>query len=241
INFLFIFLPISTTFSLDRLILKLKYSNTRFRYIPSQTVSVLAYYLPVLLGIGFFYFDSVFFKFTSPLWLNGLGMWLPSSLPQAILVDISPLLNIKVLVIALGYLTLAFEAIFLFTFWRKKWRVPMLIIGVGLHLGILVCFPIPFFALGVIAIYLLMIPVSFWEKIFNRNKEPKKKLQFYYDGECPLCNRTRIIINHFDSGNRIEFLTVQENAKKQSALANLSMDKLLDDIHSVNNKGKVYV
>src|SRR5690554_1600910 len=99
INFLFIFLPISKTFSLDRLILKLKYSNTLVRYNPPQTVSVLAYYLPVLLGIGFFYFDSVFFKFTSPLWLNGLGMWLPSSLPQAILVDISPLLNIKVLVI----------------------------------------------------------------------------------------------------------------------------------------------
>src|SRR5690606_7183496 len=110
---------------------------------------------------------------------------------------------IKVLVIALGYITLVFEAVFLFTFWRKKWRVPMLIIGIGLHIGILVCFPIPFFALGVIALYLLMVPVRFWEKQFNR-KESKRKLQFYYDGECPLCNRTRIVIDHFDSRNCIE-------------------------------------
>jgi predicted DCC family thiol-disulfide oxidoreductase YuxK len=240
INFLFIFLPLSRTFSLDRLILKLKYSNTRFKYSPPQTVSVLAYYIPVLAGIGFVYFDSIFFKFTSHLWLNGLGMWLPASMPQSILLDISPLLNIKPLVIALGYITLVFEAIFLFTFWRKKWRVPMLIIGIGLHIGILICFPIPLFALGVIALYLLMIPVCFWDRTFNRNKGSKKKLQFYYDGECPLCNRTRIVINHFDSRNYIEFLTVQGNAEKQAALVNIPMDKLLDDIHSIDNKGKVY-
>src|SRR5690606_15745147 len=84
ISFLFIFLPLSKTFSLDRLLLKLKYSNTRFRYNPPQTVSVLAYYLPLLMGIGFVYFDSLFFKYTSHLWLNGLGMWLPASMPQAV-------------------------------------------------------------------------------------------------------------------------------------------------------------
>jgi predicted DCC family thiol-disulfide oxidoreductase YuxK len=241
ISFLFIFLPLSKTFSLDRLILKLKYSNIRFRYNPPQTVSVLAYYIPVLAGIGFVYFDSIFFKYTSHLWLNGLGMWLPSSMPQAVLFNVSFLLNIKFLVIALGYITLIFESLFLFTFWRKKWRVPMLIIGIGLHVGILICFPIPFFALGVIVLYLLMIPVGFWERIFNRNADSKKNLQFYYDGECPLCNRIRITINHFDYGNRIEFLTVQENAAKQPALANIPIDKLLDDIHSVDHKGKVYV
>src|SRR5690606_40702502 len=115
----FMFLPLSNTFSLDRLILKLKYSNTRFRYNPAQTVSVLAYYLPLLMGIGFVYFDSLFFKYTSHLWLNGLGMWLPASMPQAVLFDISFLLNIKFLVIALGYITLIFETIFLFTFWKK--------------------------------------------------------------------------------------------------------------------------
>lgn len=241
ISFLFMFLPLSKTFSLDRLILKLKYSNTRFKYSPPQTVSVLAYYIPILAGIGFVYFDSLFFKYTSHLWLNGLGMWLPSSMPQAVLFNVSFLLNVKFLVIALGYITLVFETIFLFIFWRKKWRLPILIIGIGLHIGILICFPIPLFALGVIALYILMVPVGFWKKIFNRNKESKNSLQFYLDGECPLCSRICITINHFDSGNRIEFLTVQENASKQPALADIPMDKLLDNIYSVNSKGEIYV
>jgi predicted DCC family thiol-disulfide oxidoreductase YuxK len=240
INFLFIILPISKTISLDRLLLKLKYSNTRFRYDPPGTVSALAYYVTVLFGVGFVYFDSVFFKAGSHLWMNGLGLWLPSSMPQAVLFDITPLLNFKYLVIGLGYLTLVFEAIFLFTFFRRRWRVPLLLIGIGLHVGILICFPIPFFALGVSGIYLLMVPVGFWDKILKRKTNSKKHIKFFYDGECPICNRTRIVLNHFDSGGRIEFLTIQENASKEPALGNIKMDTLLNDVHTVDLHGNVY-
>ncbi|MBG6236606.1 putative DCC family thiol-disulfide oxidoreductase YuxK/uncharacterized membrane protein YphA (DoxX/SURF4 family) [Pedobacter sp. CAN_A7] len=241
VNFIFIFLPISKSISIDRLLLKLKYSNTRFRYNPPETVSVLAYYCPILLGIGLVYFDSVFFKFNSSLWLNGLGLWLPSSLPQTILFDISTILNLKYLVIALGYFTLLFEAVFLFIFWNKSYRVPILVIGLGLHIGILICYPIPFFALGVSAVYLLMLPSSIWDKFFRRKKTSSAKLKFYYDGECPLCNRTRIIVNHLDTGNHIEFLTVQENYLNEPALKDLEFEQLLNDIHSVDRKGRVFV
>jgi len=239
VTFMLMFLPLSKSLSLDRLLLKLKYSNTRFRYNPPQTVSLLSYYATIFVGIGFVYFDSVFFKFNSSLWLEGLGLWLPASVPQCVFFDITPILNLKYLVIGLGYLTLVFETVFLFTFWRKKWQIPLLIIGVGLHLGILVCFPIPFFALGFSALYLLMVPPSFWERIFKRNPDSKKILRFYYDGECPLCNRTRVAINHFDSGNHIEFLTVQGNSENEPALQGYDYEALLDDIHSVKN-GKVY-
>lgn len=240
VGFLFVFLPISNTFSLDRLLLKLKYSNTRFNYVPPQTVSVIYYYMTILLGVGFVYFDSVFFKLSSHLWLSGLGLWLPSSTPESVFINITPVLNLKYLVIGLGYLTLLFEAIFLFTFWRKKWRVPLLIIGVGLHMGILVCFPIPFFAIGVAGIYLLMLPVKYWQRLFSRNENSKKSIRFYYDAECPLCNRTKIIINHFDSGNHIKFLTVQHDSINEPALAGIQRDMLLDNIYSVSGD-KVYI
>jgi predicted DCC family thiol-disulfide oxidoreductase YuxK len=172
--------------------------------------------------------------------MNGLGMWLPASMPQAVFLNISPLLNVKYLVVGLGYLTLIFETIFLFTFFRKSWRIPLLIIGIGLHIGILVCFPIPFFALGVSGIYLLMMPVGYWNKIFDRTRNSEKRLKFFYDGECPICSRTRIILNHLDSGTKIEFLTVQENAFKELALKDIKMDILLEDIHSVDLHGKVH-
>lgn len=175
VSFLFIFLPVSKNFSLDRLILT---KNTSYK---PQKVSVLSYYLPVLVGIGFVYFDSVFFKLTSPLWMNGLGMWKPASMPQSVFINISPLLNLKYFMLTLGYLTFLFETIFIFTFWRKSWRVFLLTVGIGLHIGILICFPIPFFALGVSTIYLLMVPVKIWKVIFDSKiiKLLSRKLRSY--------------------------------------------------------------
>src|SRR5690606_37108564 len=111
----------------------------------------------------------------------------------------------------LGYLTLLFEMSFLFLFWIKKMRIPLAIIGVGLHIGILIFFPIPFFAFGFVALYILMVPTKVWKRFLCRRSENTKSLKVYYDSECPLCNRIRIIVNHFDFGNSIKFLTVQDN------------------------------
>lgn len=239
INFLLMFLPISRNLSLDRLLLKYKYSNTRFAFEPPTEVSVLAYYVPVLVGIAFVYFDSIFFKFSSAFWPKGLGLWLPSSIPQTAFIPLPQLMNSKWLVLAMGYLVLVFESIFLFTFFRKKWRIALLIIGLGLHLGILICYPIPWFALGMCSIYLLMVPVSWWKRIFGEKKTSKPRMTFYYDGECPLCNRTKIAIQHFDLGKRVEFKTVQYFSEKEPLLKDITFDEMLEDIHSVRN-GKVY-
>ncbi|WP_312767455.1 DCC1-like thiol-disulfide oxidoreductase family protein [Epilithonimonas sp.] len=237
-NFLLLFLPVSRNLSLDRLILKYKYSNTRFNYDPPREVSVLSYFIPIMVGAAFVYFDSIFYKFTSFFWTKGLGLWFPTSFPNTVFIPINGILDQKYLILFLGYLTVAFETIFIFTFFRKKWRVPLLIIGLGLHMGILICYPIPWFALGMCSIYLLMVPVSFWEKLFL----PKKKspvMTFYYDGECPLCNRTKITIQHFDIKGRIDFKTVQYYGEQEPLLQEVPLDDLLDDIHSIKN-GKVY-
>lgn len=236
-NFLLLFLPVSRNLSLDRLLTKLKYSNTRFNYNPPTTVSVLAYFVPLLIGVALVYFDSIFFKFASEFWRNGLGLWLPSSLPQATLLPIEFILNRKEVVIFLGYLTVAFEAVFIFTFFRKKWRVFLMFIGLGLHIGILICYPIPWFALGMCAIYLLMVPVSFWEKLFP--SKGKENLTVYYDSECPLCNRTKIIVQHLDIGKRVSFKTVQFSAADEPLLKEISYESLLDNIHSVK-EGRVF-
>lgn len=238
INFLMMFLPLSQNLSLDRLIQKLKYSNTRFNYEPPKKVSALCYLVPVFIGIAFVYFDSTFYKFTSSYWTKGLGVWYPTSFPFTNFISIPTILDQKYIMLSLGYLTLLFESVFIFTFFRKKLRIPLLIIGLGLHLGIVICYPIPWFGFGMCSIYLLMVPVSFWEKLFAIDKR-KPQLFFYYDGECPLCNRTKIIIQHFDIAGRIEFKTVQYYAEQEVLLTNISTDDLLNDIHSIRN-GKIY-
>ncbi|MFD0962624.1 hypothetical protein [Pseudofulvibacter geojedonensis] len=172
-NFLAMFLPLSKEFSIDKLISQDNSSDHK--------VSVLYYYFPLFLCVGLLYFDSVLCKLTSKMWLNGLGVWLPASTPQITIFNDQWLLNQKYLMLFLGYLTLVFEFIFVFVFFIKKLRIPILIIGVGLHLGILLEFPIPYFALGMMSFYVLMVPVSLWDKLFLKisSWEVSTKLVFY--------------------------------------------------------------
>ncbi len=168
-SFMMIFLPLNRFFSVDSLLAKRADKN---KVIQKRKVAALYYYLPLLLGIGFVYLDSIFFKFKSDMWVGGLGMWLPASMPQATILKDQWLLNQKWLIVSLGYLTMCFELIFPFTFFIKRFRIPLLIVGIGLHIGILLEFPIPYFALGYIAIYILMVPVSLWDRIAQKLEKP---------------------------------------------------------------------
>lgn len=239
INFLLIFMPVSQCLSLDRLMLKLKYSNTTFQYNPPKKVSQIFYYILPFLGLGLVYFDSVFYKMASDMWVNGLGSWLPSSLPMITHVNTSFFLNQEYLVKFVGWFTILFEFIFIFIFYKKKWRVILTILGLILHFGILIQFPIPWFALTAIVIYILMVPVSLWQKIFV-SKNTKQDFFFYYDSECPLCIRTKITISHLDWFNKIGFKTVQFDAQDNEKLALIEQNILLDDIHSTDKNNNIY-
>lgn len=240
VNFLLMFTSISKVGSLDALLIKLKYSNTRTAYQPSRDTSVLNYFIYPLVGVAFVYFDSIFYKFASYNWTHGLGMWLPASLPQVTHLGQSSFISeSKILSLFLGYLTFAFEAIFLFTFFRKKWRLPLLAIGIGLHIGIAIEFPLPWFGLGVCALYMTMVPVSCWKGIKNRLTFKQKKLLIYYDEECPLCNRTRIILTHLDFFNALIFKGVQTYGFKDNRLEHIDKDNLLNSIYSLTHTGKL--
>jgi len=242
VNFLLFFIPVEKSLSLDRLRLKLKYSNTRFFYNPKEETSVLSYYTLILVAIAFVYIDSIFYKIASPIWMKGLGMWLPASLPQNTISEESLALNIKPLAKALGYLTVLFEASFLFLFFRKKWRLLLLCVGLGLHIGIFIYFPIPLFALGVSALYLLLVPNYIWKKIGLYFKAKEAKYIFFYDRECPLCIRTKIIIEHLDWFKLVAFKDVQTYHTTEDILKSLDLTNLYANIYSTtSNRNKLYV
>ncbi|WP_338760807.1 HTTM domain-containing protein [Bernardetia sp. ABR2-2B] len=160
VGFVLVFTSISETLSLDSLIKAYK-NKTKGRPIQINNVSVLNYFAILFVGIGLVYFDSVFHKSVSTTWANGLGVWKPASLPQLTFLDLNWLMNQKYLMIFASYLTLFLEFIFVFIFWHKKARLPIFIVGLGLHIGILIAFPIPWFALTMIALYILLIPLHF--------------------------------------------------------------------------------
>jgi len=239
IGFLCFFIPISNRLSLDNLFLKIKYVNTKIQFEINHKVSVWNYWMIILHGIAFIYFGSIFFKFSSKMWMSGLGMWLPASMPMASITDNLWLLNNEVLIKGLGYLTVAFELIFIFLFWFKKFRVPLFLIGFGLHLGIVICFPLPWFGLGEIAILLLLVPNSIWNNLSKLFKS-KRNLTVLYDKNCPLCIRTKVIFEHFDIFNAIVWRPLQEYASKIEELKSLDENTLLRNIYSINSNKKVF-
>ncbi|WP_366184819.1 DCC1-like thiol-disulfide oxidoreductase family protein [Flavobacterium ovatum] len=241
LNFLLMFIPIARVFSFDSLFQKLKYTSIGRRFTVDRKVLQINYFMPVFAAIGLVYFDSVFHKFSSKMWMDGLGVWLPSSLPMVTWNDTSILLNQQWLMLFLGYLVLVFETLFIFLFWFKRFRVPFLCLGLFFHIGILIAYPIPWFALTVIATYMLMVPVGFWSKIANRIKNKKPTYTFYYDAECPLCNKVVVIIKHFDVLATINCITVQGNYQNDVALQSYTEEDLLINIHGVTNSGKVSV
>jgi predicted DCC family thiol-disulfide oxidoreductase YuxK len=105
----------------------------------------------------------------------------------------------------------------------------------------LITYPIPWFGLAVIVAYLLLVPVGFWLGISNAFKSNAQSYTFYYDAECPLCNKVVVVIRHFDVFNKINCVTVQGYAANEVALNGIPEIDLLINIHGVDSKGKVSV
>ncbi len=236
INFLLMFLPISKVSSIDYLRKKTEYLNRGFIYI-NEKVSKINYLLPVFVGIAIVYFDAALMhKMQSQLWLKGLGIWLPSSLPQVTITDLQWILNHEVVVKTLSHLTMIFEFMFIFLFWNKKFRIILLIIGVSLHFGILMMYPIPYFAMGYIAIYVLLIPVAVWGKIKDKLNSKAKKMTLYYNDEIIFSNKFVAYVEFFDVVKNIEILPKSNFLNKDK----YDDEFYKEDLFAIDEKGEYY-
>ncbi len=197
ISFLMMFLPLGKRFSLDNLIDKFKYSSSNKLYEPNYLVSAVNYIAPIFIGIGFMYFDSVFFKLDTYMWTHSIGMWMPATIPAATWVDTSFILNQEYLVKFLNYFVLVFEALFIILMWSKPFRLPLALIGIGFHIGIGITYPIPYFAAAYISMYLLLLPLWVWKKLgsFFEKFWPFKTPQFQVGDKASL--NKAIIYDHF--------------------------------------------
>lgn len=240
-SFLLIFLPSERALSLDRLRLKLRLSRPGQPYRPPDQVSVLAYFLPLLLSLGLIYFDSAIHKLSAPFWRNGLGPWLPSSLPYYMsALDMSWLLDIEPLQRAFGYAILVFQFLFPFTLYFRPFRIPLLAMGVALHGGIILSLNIYPFGFGMLVHYFLLAPLAWWRKLGDWLRAPAPTLSVYYDEQCPLCNRTAIFVEHFDIRHAVDFRGLQTHARDCAALASLPEAELLKDLYAVDSRQTVH-
>ena len=240
-SLLMIFLPAERALSLDNLRLKLKYSTIRHRYQPNCQVTILAYLVPIGVLLGLLYLDSGIHKLYAEHWHNGLGAWLPSSMPYYMsAIDLTWLLDIKPLQVSINTLIFVFQFVFLFLYCFCLFRVPFLLIGIGLHAGITVALNIYPFGLGMLIHYVLLVPFKWWRCIGDSLKVKHPRLTVFYDEECPLCNRTVITIGHFDVVKAIEFKGLQTCARQYPALDVISDGQLLKDLYALDGQGRLY-
>jgi predicted DCC family thiol-disulfide oxidoreductase YuxK len=238
---LLVFLPSWRALSLDNLRLKLKHSRLGQRYEPQRTVSVLAYTLPLFLSLGLLYFDSAIHKLFAPHWRNGMGAWLPSSHPYYIsALDMSWLLEQEQLERGIGYTIIVFQFLFPLLFWHRYFRVPFLVLGALFHGGITLSFNIYPFGLGMLVHYALLVPFSWWRKLKDSLRLDSPRLKVFYDGQCPLCWRTVLTLEHLDVRRGVVFLDLQTHASQEAKLAEIEEAKLLKDLYAVDAQGVRY-
>jgi len=165
-SLLLVFAPIGARLSLDSALSSLRHDESA----KGKAISIpFAWNIAIIvISVGFVYWDSCFHKAGSPMWKSGLGVWLPASMPTVTYLDLTYMLNQKWVMLSLGYFVFAFEALFLFLIWFRRFHVYLLVIGIGLHVGILVAFSIPFFALAVAFCYVLIIPDE-WFRVFQHS------------------------------------------------------------------------
>ena len=240
-GFFLLFMPGDRAFSIDNLRYKLSTPFTHYSAYPKPTVSTLAYTLPVAICLGFLYFDSAIHKMFAEHWRNGLGTWLPATQPYYVsTIDMSYLLNNTLLQNILGYTILIFQFTFIFFFTQRRLRVIYLLVGLGLHLGITLSFNIYPFGLGMLSFYALLVPFKWWRCIGRLVTAKQPSLTVFYDQLCPLCNRTVLILNHFDLFSCIDFKSAQEHAAHYPALASINNETLLTDLYALDRTNRIY-
>ncbi|MEY4767794.1 MAG: hypothetical protein RL637_433 [Pseudomonadota bacterium] len=241
VNFFLLFLPIDKAWSIDQLRYKLASPFKAYHNYSVKSIPLLAYSLPVTICLGFLYFDSAIHKLFAPHWRNGLGGWLPATMPYYIsALNLSWWLNQEILQKIIGYIILIFQFSFIFLVHQAKLRPIYALIGISLHLSIILTLNIYPFGFGMLICYSLVIPFSWYQQLANWFTAKTAYLTVYYDQQCPLCNRTVLTLNHFDIFRRIAFKPAQSEAKLSPVLQDFNLETLLTDLYAVDQQQRVY-
>lgn len=90
-------------------------------------------------------------------WWDGSAMWDVLSMGNMQRWDLSFVAHFPVVLAAAVYFVLAWEVYFPVLIWQKKLRIPMLVFGVQMHLGIFLFMNLPSFGFMMISLYILFL------------------------------------------------------------------------------------
>lgn len=177
-SFLLIIMPAGRHFSVDAVCRSIRYG-----YRPPVPASTLYYNLALFVSLGLMYLASAITKLSSPMWQKGLGLWIPASMPYNKWHPVTFFLDMEWLMVGVNYVTVAWELLFIFFIFSKKWRTVFAVTGLLFHAGIAAIFPFPLLCLGPATFYVLFIPDRFWQRF------RQKDIRLCIDGQ----NRAQVI------------------------------------------------
>lgn len=150
-TFFFLYLCFANSgarFSLDAL---LGWANKK-----QTTISHIAYRF-MQIQICIIYGFSGMEKLKGTRWWDGSAMWDVLSMGNMQRWDLSFVSHFPVILAAAVYFVLAWEVYFPVLIWQKKLRIPMLVFGVQMHLGIFLFMNLPSFGFMMISLYVLFL------------------------------------------------------------------------------------
>lgn len=239
-SLMLIFLPSNRRLALDPLRNHWNDPQPEREFSGHRGVPLLAYLFPLGINLGLLYLDSGIHKISSEFWRNGMGAWLPASMPYYMSpIDMSFLLEHPGIERVIGYAVMVFQIVFVFLFWSPRFQAPLLVMGASFHIGIILSLNVYPFGFGMLVYYLLLIPQAWWDFIESGVKAKTPTLKVYFDEACPLCRRTVLILKHFDIRRAILFKGLEGHAAEEPALKHIPRSVLLTDLYCVDPKGKV--
>lgn len=239
-SLLLIFLPSARRLALDPLRARWREGLTGPLDEAETKVPLLAVLLPLGLSLGLLYLDSGLHKLSSEFWRNGMGAWLPSTMPYYMSpIDMSPLLEQPLLERGIGYTVMGFQLLFLFLFWIPALKPLIFLLGTAFHTGIILSLNVYPFGFAMLVHYFLLIPGNALDRFEQSLRVRAPRLRIYYDEQCPLCRRTVLVLSHLDIRHALQCLPLGEHAMNAPELARVCEADLLKDLYSIDDQGRL--
>lgn len=124
------------------------------------------FYWIMLIQVCFVYFFSTWYKLIDPNWISGAALNYIAQIDHFSSAGMRLMFEKNTFVSAIGvYITLAYQALFPILVWVKRLKIPFLIVGVLLHIGIAFGMGLFAFGLTMILMYLLFLDNEQIQKI----------------------------------------------------------------------------
>lgn len=226
-----LFVPFNASFSMDYMVKRISSSTLKKDIIPSTHVKAINYDYIFLFGVVFFHLNALSNLYQSDFQNDNFIL---TAIRSEDPVSNSFHFYFSILI------TLTYILSILSLFWVKVRDWLIILIVLILIFAFITTPSIGSFWMANFILAFTLIPFGRQHKLLNFLKHKKetglKKVVFYYDGECPLCFRTKTIISSFDLFGKIEFKKLQIAYYTHEILQKHELEELYQDVYGVSNK-----